>query len=85
MEHVNPVIAEAQHPRDSTGRAGLKDESKLMAGDLDSPSQAALPLPKAPAHSILYRVQLSLSHNAVTRCEPNTSSSFRKSSIGFTW
>lgn len=82
---VNPVVAEAQHPRGSTGRAGLKDESILVSGEPGSPSQAVLPLHKAPARFILHRVQLSLSHNAVTRHEPNASSSFRKSSIGFTW
>lgn len=78
---VNPVVAEAQHLRDSTGRAGLKVHT---SGELGSPSEAVLPLHKTPAHFILHRVQLSLSHNAVTRREPNTSLSFRKSSIGFT-
>lgn len=39
---VNPVVAEAQYPRDSTGRAGLEVHTH-MSGELGSPSQAALP------------------------------------------
>lgn len=46
---VNPVVAEAQHLRDSTGRAGLKVHT---SGELGSPSQAVLPLHKTPAHYI---------------------------------
>lgn len=51
---MNPVVAEAQQVGDSTGRAGLEDESILMYGELGSPSQAVLPLCKGPARFILH-------------------------------
>lgn len=45
---VNPVVAEAQHPRDSTERAGLKVHTH-MSGELGSPSQAVLPFAYGPS------------------------------------